>query len=568
MASPRILVVGGGLAGMRAAIEAHDRGADATVLTKVYAIRSHSGAAQGGVNAALANHPDASDDTCQRHAFDTIKGSDYLADQDAAELMTRMAPNTVHQLEHWGCPFSRFDDGRIAQRPFGGAGYPRTCYAADRTGHVMLHTLFEQCVKREIRFLDEWQLISLCRTAERVVGVIALSRITGELKAIESDAVILCTGGHGRTYGRSTNAIINTGSGMGIAYRAGVPLKDMEFVQFHPTSLVGTNILMTEGCRGEGGRLYNAKGERFMANYVKMDPCELAPRDIVARSIQTEINEGRGFPGGYVHLDLRHLGAQKILERLPGIREICMQFGGIDPIDSPIPIQPGQHYAMGGIDVNTDGMAPALPGLFAAGEAACVSVHGANRLGGNSLLETVVFGEVSGWKATEYARGVGPADGEDAVRAEMDWQTRRIEGVLASDGEESPGRIREELKEAMIEDVGIFREAGRMARAVDKVRELRDRYRRIGLSYRGRRCNLDLCRALELEHKLEIAETIAVGALERTESRGGHFRTDYAKRDDANWLHHTLAWRNDDGSCRLDRKPVTITSYQPQAREY
>jgi succinate dehydrogenase / fumarate reductase flavoprotein subunit len=569
MASPEILVVGGGLTGLRAAIAAHDRGAKVTVLTKVYAIRSHSGAAQGGINAALKNHPEGQDDSPERHAFDTIKGSDYLADQDAVETMTREAPHRIRELEAWGCPFSRFDDGYIAQRPFGGAGFPRTCFASDRTGHVILHTLYEQCIRRGIDFLEEWQMVALSRTPERVVGAIVLSRLTGALRALPADAVIMCTGGYGRIYGRSTNAIINTGSGMGIVYRSGVPMEDMEFVQFHPTSLVGTNILMTEGCRGEGGYLRNKNGDRFMFEYVTMDHPELAPRDIVARSIQTEINEGRGFEGGYVHLDLTHLGADHIMERLPGIRDICLQFAGLDPIEKPIPIQPGQHYSMGGIDVDPDCSCPHLPGLYAAGEAACISVHGANRLGGNSLLETVVFGKIAGDAAGEYVSAIGADNGAaEALGAELDWQGQRIDNLLSASGDQNAGQMRLQLKELMIDKVGIYRDGPALEEAVDEIRALRARFNDIRLTYRGLKYNLDLCRALELEHKLELAETIALGALHRAESRGGHYRVDFTERNDADWLHHTLAWREEDGSTRLDRKDVTITNYQPEERKY
>lgn len=568
MARPHVLIIGGGLAGMMAAIEAHEAGAEATVLTRVYPVRSHSGAAQGGVNGALANHPEGADDTWQRHAFDTIKGSDYLADQDAAEFMARRAPEVIRRLEHWGCPFSRFDDGRIAQRPFGGGGFPRTCFAADRTGHVMLHTLFEQCVRREIRFLSDWQLLALARDGDRLAGAVALDLPSGAIRGFAARAVVVATGGYGRVYDHSTNAIINTGSGMGICYRAGVALKDMEFVQFHPTTLIGTNILMTEACRGEGGQLRNARGERFMHNYVSMEPAELAPRDIVSRSIQTEINEGRGFEGGYVHLDLTHLGAQCILERLPGIRDICIQFAGLDPIEKPIPIQPGQHYSMGGIDTDVDGRAAGLVGLFAAGEAACVSVHGANRLGGNSLLETVVFGEVAGRSAAEHVQGASDRPGRQALDAEVLAQEQRVERLLASRGPEAPADLRDGLKALMSERVGVFRAEGDLRSAVERVRELRARFPGVRLTSAGRRYNLDLSRTLELEHKLEIAEAIALGALERTESRGSHSRTDYPKRDDDGWLHHTLARRAEDGSCILDRKPVTITSYVPAERSY
>ena len=396
-----ILIIGGGLAGLRAAIEAKKAGRDVAILSKVHPLRSHSVAAQGGINAALDNVPAPMKDTWENHAFDTIKGSDYLADQDAVEVMCREGIERVIEMEHWGTLFSRTDDGKIAQRPFGGAGFPRTCYAADRTGHNLLHVLYEQVTGLQIPVYEEWYVLSLIVEQGRCEGVLALHFFEGRIIPIRAKAVILATGGYGRTYLRSTNAVINTGSGCFLAYQAGVPLEDMEFVQFHPTSLYGTNILITEGARGEGGYLLNAKGERFMERYTP-HLMELGPRDIVARSIQTEIIEGRGFEGEFVYLDLRHLGRTKIMDRLPGIRQIAIDFAGIDPVLEPIPIQPAQHYSMGGIPTNIDGETP-LPGLFAAGECACVSVHGANRLGGNSLLETVVFGARAGKKAAQKA---------------------------------------------------------------------------------------------------------------------------------------------------------------------
>jgi succinate dehydrogenase / fumarate reductase, flavoprotein subunit len=564
----RIIVVGGGLSGLRAALAAADEGAEVAVLSKVYAVRSHSGAAQGGINASLANHPDSKDDSPERHAFDTVKGSDYLADQEAVLTMTRLAPVIVREMEHWGCPFSRFDDGTIAQRPFGGAGYPRTCYAADRTGHMLLHTMFERCVSQGITFIDEWQAVALARSSERCLGVVAIHRHSGELRGFDAAAVILATGGYGRVYGNSTNAIINTGSGMALAYWAGVPLEDMEFVQFHPTTLVGTNILITEGARGEGGTLVNGQGERFMSNYVRLEQPELAPRDIVARCIQTEVNEGRGINGGgYVHLDLRGLGAAKIIERLPGIREITIDFAGVDPIDAPIPVIPAQHYSMGGIAVDSDG-ASCVAGLYAAGEAACVSVHGGNRLGGNSLLDTIVFGRLSGEAAARYVQGVSQSDGDrQAFEATVRRESSRVDGLLASDGEERPGPIRQEMRRLLTDCAGIFREDGALRRALNALGELRERGLRVGLDYRGRSCNLDLCRALELRAQLDVAECIVAGALARTESRGSHFRVDHRVRDDANWLRHTLATRGEDG-CELSYAAVDVSRFEPQAREY
>jgi len=481
--------------------------------------------------------------------------------------MTTIAPETVYDMEHQGCPFSRFDDGRIAQRPFGGAGFPRTCYAADRTGHVMLHTLFQQCVKRGITFYNEWQALGLATVDGRCCGLAGMDRITGKVEGCAAGAVMMATGGYGRTFSRSTNAIINTGSGMAIAYWAGVPLLDMEFVQFHPTSLLGTNILMTEGCRGEGGYLLNAEGDRFMFNYVSLEQPELAPRDIVARSIQTEILEGRGFEGDYVQLDLRHLGSETIMERLPGIREICLDFAGLDPIDSPIPIIPAQHYSMGGIDVGVDCVGD-LPGLYAAGEAACVSVHGANRLGGNSLLDTVVFGKVGGAKAAEYVSGLeADAAAENAVDEAVAAANAEIDALIESDGDETPATIMAEMRVVMTEQLGIFREADAMRAGHEKMLELRERFKKAKLSYTGRKYNLDLCRALELRGMLDVAEAIAAGAVAREESRGSHSRRDFPERLDDPWLKHTVARHSPEGA-QLSYKDVTITKWQPEARKY
>lgn len=560
----RILVVGAGLAGLRAAIEA--AGDDVAVLTRVHPVRSHSVAAQGGVNAPLANVPEGKDDSPERHAFDTVKGADYLADQDAAELMTRLAPERIYEIENWGCPFSRTPEGKIAQRPFGGAGFPRTCFAADRTGHAMLHTLYEQAVKRGIRIYEEWLMLDLIVSGGRCRGVVAMDIVSGRVEAFGAEAVIMATGGAGRIYARSTNSHINTGSAAAFCYRRGVPLKDMEFVQFHPTSLYPNNVLISEAARGEGGYLLNRNGERFMARYAPK-AMELGPRDIVARSIQTEIDEGRGFENAYVHLDLRHLGAEKIKERLPAIREIAMYFAGVDPIEKPIPIQPAQHYTMGGLDVDKDG-ASELPGLFAAGECACVSVHGANRLGGNSLLETVVFGQLAGAAALRYVSGLEKTGVDSAV---LDAAVAEVEGRISEllgrqDGEKM-SVIREEMKQVMFEKVGIFRSEGPMREAVEKIRELKERVKRARVDAKGRRYNLELIGALELPAMLDLAEVIAVGALARTESRGSHFRRDYPERDDVNWLKHTVARWTPDGP-RLEYKPVVITKWQPEARKY
>jgi len=561
----QVIVVGGGLAALRAALAAQET-ADVAVLSMVYPVRSHSGEAQGGINAALANNPDGKDDNWEKHAFDTIKGSDYLADQDAAETLAREAPGCVYEMEHWGVPFSRFEDGTIAQRPFGGAGFPRTCYAADKTGHVLLHTMYEQCVRRGVRFYNERMVVSLVVEDGRCHGVIAMNLITGRLEAYQAEAVVFGTGGAGRVYARTTNAVINTGLPMALAYWAGVPLKDMEFVQFHPTTLYGTNILMTEGARGEGGYLINNQGERFMARYTPK-VMELAPRDITSRSIQTEILEGRGFEDEYVYLDLRHLGKEKIMERLPGIRELAINFVGVDPVEKPIPIQPGQHYTMGGIDTNLNGETK-VTGFYAAGECACVSVHGANRLGGNSLLETIVFGKLAGQQiARTLAEGGIAASDPKAVQRALDAVESKLARMAAGDGSEKVAQLREEMQQTMFFKVGVFRERGQMMEAVDKVAELQERFPRTGLGHKGMVYNWELMHKLELEGMLTLAEVIAKGALAREESRGSHVRRDFTERDDKNWLKHTLATYSADGPV-LSYSPVTITKYEPQARRY
>ena len=466
MVHHQLIVVGGGLAGMRAAIEAKRAGIDVAVLSQVHPARSHSGAAQGGINAALANDPDGHDDTPEKHAFDTVKGSDYLADQDAAFTMTTDAVPAIYEMDHWGCPFSRYDDGRIAQRPFGGAGFPRTCYGADKTGHYLLHTVVEQGYRHDVTMYVEQFVVALLVDDGVCRGVIAYDMVRGGFEAFLGEAVIMATGGAGRTYINTTNAIISTGFGAAQAYYAGVPLKDMEFVQFHPTGLRTTNILMSEGARGEGAYLLNDLGERFMSKYAPK-AMELAPRDITARSIQTEINEGRGINGQeYVYLDLRHLGEAKIAERLPGIRDLAIHFEGVDPVYEPVPIVPSQHYTMGGIDTDADG-ATVLPGLYAAGECACVSVHGANRLGGNSLLETIVFGRRAGAAAAAFIAGGGAGGADGAVTA------RAADGALAAirdrverlrHGSEQPYAIRADMIATMKEHFGVFRDERRMSR--------------------------------------------------------------------------------------------------------
>ncbi|SYZ74012.1 succinate dehydrogenase, flavoprotein subunit [Candidatus Zixiibacteriota bacterium] len=562
-----VIVVGGGLAGMRAAIAAHDAGVKVGLISKIHPVRSHSGAAQGGINAALANHPDGKDDTPDRHAYDTIKGSDFLADQEAVEIMTSDAPGIIFEFDHWGCPFSRFDDGTIAQRPFGGAGYPRTCYGADRTGLYLLHTLYEQVVKRKIDVLYERFVTKLAVKGGRCAGVIVMNLHTGEFQAIGGNAVIFATGGSGRIYSvNTTNSHSSTGLGVAIPYWAGVPVEDMEFIQFHPTGLDGSSILMTEGCRGEGGYLTNNKGERFMKNYVSEKVMELAPRDITSRSIQTEINEGRGFEDRYVHLDLRHLGAKKIMERLPGIREICINFKSIDPIKDPIPIHPAMHYTMGGIESDKDGMTR-LDGLYAAGECACVSVHGGNRLGGNSLLDTVVFGKRSGTHAAGRVKKMSQTVDTETLNAALKEEQDRFQKLRSNTGKENPYTVKNELSQTMMDKFGIFRNETDMQKGYDALMQLRERFNHIrGIPDTGN-FNYDFLWVTEIAGNIETALCVAKGALTRAESRGSHFRRDHNKRVDEQWLKHTLCTWTPQGP-ELSYKPVQLGKYKPEERKY
>ncbi|MGQ3685965.1 MAG: FAD-binding protein [Candidatus Loosdrechtia sp.] len=568
------IVVGGGLAGLRAAIELNQHNIKTAIISKVHPVRSHSIAAQGGINAPLGNHPRGVHDSWEKHAFDTIRGSDYLADQDAVIRMTKEAAGRIHEMDYWGCPFSRTNEGRIAQRPFGGAGFPRTCYAADKTGQALLHTLYQQIVRfkqaserNEMVVYEEWLVTDLVIEDGICVGVIALDVVSGRIEAFEAGAVILATGGTGRIYGDTTNALINTGMGMAVPYRAGVPLKDMEFIQFHPTTLLGKNILITEGCRGEGGFLLNKNGERFLAKYSdSVHAMEVAPRDIISRNIMREIMAGNGIDDNYVHLDLRHLGEEKIEQRLPGIREICKDFAGIDPVTDLIPVKPGQHYTMGGIDCNTE-CETIVKGLYAAGEAACVSVHGANRLGGNSLLETIVFGAIAGCNAAQYIKGLRSHRCETILKEMLKMTEQKINALRTSEGSETPVDIKNALNKTMDNNAGIFRNITQLKEALLDVKTLQDRYRQIKLNYAGRQVNLSLQWALELGGSLDVAEAIITGALARQESRGSHFCTDFPKRNDTNWLKHTLAYFTPDG-VRLEYKPVTIGPFEPGERKY
>jgi succinate dehydrogenase/fumarate reductase flavoprotein subunit len=558
-----ILIVGSGGAGLYAALESRlEEDLQVGVLTKVYPTRSHTGAAQGGVNAALANLD--SSDTWQDHWFDTVKGSDYLADQDAAEIMTREAPMVVREMEHWGCPFSRRDDGKIAQRPFGGASKPRACYSADKVGHVMLHTLYEQGIRHGVNFLNEWQVLSLLHDGQRCQGVTALNIQTGRVHTINAKAVILATGGHGRIYWtRTSNAYGNTGDGTAMIYRAGLPIKDMEFIQFHPTGLRRTGILVSEGARGEGGYLLNGQGERFMSNYAP-EKMELGPRDLVSRSCETEVREGRGGPEGEVFLDLTHLGEERIVERLPQIRELCIEFEGVDPIKEPIPIKPTAHYSMGGIHTDINGLT-AIEGVYAAGEAGCVSVHGANRLGGNSLLDILVFGRRAGKHALEFARN---NDFVPVGTEQQEADCKMIADMMDGESTINVANIRSAMGEIMSEKVGVYRNAKDLQQAVDDIAELKEKFATLRVGDKNKAFNTELVAALELKNMLDLAEVVAVGALERKESRGAHTREDHPERDDENWLAHTMATLGEDGRPKLDFDPVTITEFEPQARTY
>ena len=554
-----VVVVGAGLAGMRAAIEAYDAGADVAMVSKIHPVRSHSGAAEGGINAALGN---ASEDDPEKHAFDTVKGSDYLGDQDAIEILCNEAPEDVYQLETWGAVFSRTADGRIAQRPFGAAGEPRTAYAADITGHVLIHVLYEQVMKRDIKTYEEFFAWKLVVDDDRCQGVITWDLLNGGLTAIGAKTVILATGGAGRLYTGTTNAYACTGDGMAMALGAGVALKDMEMMQFHPTTLAPTGVLITEGCRGEGAYLLNKDGERFLVRYAP-NAMELASRDVISRAEQTEIDQGRGVDGN-VLLDLRHLGPEKIVERLHGTRELSMTFAGVDPIYEPIPVRPGAHYHMGGVDTDVWGQT-ALDGLYAAGEVACVSVHGANRLGGNALMETITYGKRVGRHASEWALTHTTVDVPASVEADAE---RELKQLLDRSEGERPWRIRDELAETMHENFGVFRREEQMVREGEIVQGLRERYESVVVEDKGQVFNSDLTQALELGYLLDLAECMVVSGIARRESRGAHARPhDFPDRDDENFLRHTIVtW--EDGAPKLDWKPVTMTKWQPQERKY
>ncbi|RXT07254.1 FAD-binding protein [Ammoniphilus sp. CFH 90114] len=564
-----IVIVGAGGAGMMAALNASkEEDLKVAVISKIYPTRSHTGAAQGGINAAMKNRD--STDSTEKHFRDTVKGSDFLADQDAVEFFTSNMPDIIKELDYFGVPFSRDENGNVAQRPFGGASSPRTCYSADKTGHVILHALYEQCLKQDVVFLDEWFLLSLAVENGKLEGLVAMDMKTGDIHPIQAKAVVLATGGFGRIYwSRTTNAINMTGDGTAACFEVGIPLKDPEFVQFHPTGLASTGVLLSEACRGEGGYLLNKDGERFMQRYAP-EKMELGPRDLVSRSIETEIKEGRGFGeemGSYVLMDLRHLGEKKIMERLPQVRELAMEFEGVDLIKEPVPIRPSCHYMMGGIHV-TDFKTCSTPieGIHAAGECSSVSIHGANRLGGNSVADVVLFGKYAGLGARESAmkRTFG-------TTTKMEVEVEKWKSQFATMRKKNTGNnifeIRNKMAETMWYNVGIFRTENEMAEALQVIDQLLEEYKDTYIGDASVRYNMAFINYVEVGNLLKLAKAVVIGALNRKESRGSHSRGDYPERNDQKFLKHTLIYMEND-QFRLEYLPVRITKYQPEERKY
>ena len=562
-----LVIVGTGLAGLRAALEAALQSMgklDIALVSKLQLMRAHSVAAEGGTAAVLRQDEG---DSYELHAWDTIKGSDFLADQDVVDFFVHEMPREILQLDHWGIPWSRREDGRIAQRPFGGHTFPRAVFAADKTGHLEMQTLYDTLMKHTNRInrYDEGFVTSILIENNRFAGLTMIDMINGKFVLIRGKALILATGGAGQIFGFTTYSETVTGDGLAMAYRAGLPLKDMEFIQFHPTGLIPSGILMTEACRGEGGTLLNNQGERFMSKYAP-SKMELAPRDMVSRSEMTEIEEGRGFPGperlDYIHLDLRHLGREKILERLPLIREVTIKHIGLDPIEKPIPIRAVAHYTMGGVHTDIRGHTP-VENVWAAGEVACVSLHGANRLGANSTAECLVWGRVAGAEAARYCANASAA--EMPRSADQEWA--KIEALTKSIGTEDHYQIRKELRRNLDATMGVFRTGEQMDAGLKKIRELKERYKHISLKDKSLRYNTDLERAIETGYMIDVAEVATLGALTRTESRGGHARRDYKVRDDEHWLKHTTAHFTEDGP-RLDYCDVNISMWKPVERKY
>ncbi|SRR5579883_2648665 len=580
-----VIIVGAGGAGLRAAVEIPS-GYSCAVLTKVHPLRSHTGAAQGGVCAALGN---LEEDNPEWHAFDTVKGSDYLGDQDAIEVMCNDAPRAIVELEHMGMPFSRTDEGKIAQRRFGGHTRPldpddpdskrvavmRACYSADRTGLVMLHTLYENCIKNNVRFFSEYFVTELLVENGVCSGVVAIEILTGEIHTFHAKAVMFATGGDGRIWRITSNAHVGTGDGFMMAYNAGLPLEDMEFMQFHPTGLWKLGILVSEAARGEGGILRNKSGERFMERYAPTVK-DLAPRDMVSRAIIQEIREGRGIQGSdgtsYVNLDLTHLDAKIINEKLPEITGFARTYLGVEPTKEGVPIQPTAHYAMGGIPTDVDGRVRLdnkdgiVRGFYAAGECACVSVHGANRLGTNSLLDLIVFGRRGGKAITEFLKS-----GAELPKLKADageWTKAKVAEIKFRQSGEKPAPIRTELQQIMMDECGIFRDAKGLQKAANRIEKLRQQYKNVVIDDKGLQFNTDLLEAIELGNLLDTAKVVVACALNRNESRGGHSREDFPERDDQNWMKHTFAWNNGEAAPKIDYRPVSVTKYKPKKRVY